>query len=189
MSSILNVDTVQTTSGKTLLSNSLGNHGVNFTQCYMSEIATYSSANSGNGTTMNELSLTISPKSANSILIMEWMITGESGNNNGFVIHKNGSLITTAGQEGYNNVSGNVRHSTLHPVFYDNNNESTASNNRLTYQCIAGTTSAITFAPAIRGSGATANTYYLNRVIGSGTVPYTGQEQNVSYGYLFEFTP
>jgi hypothetical protein len=189
MSSILNVDTVQTTSGKILLSNSLGNHGVNFTQCYMSEIATYSSANSGNGTTISDLSMTISPKSANSILIMEWMITGEMHLNNGFVIHKNGSLITTAGQEGYNNVSGNVRYSTLHPALYDNNNESTPSNNRLTYQCIAGTTSAITFAPAVRATGATAYTFYLNRAMGSGTVAYTGQEQNVSYGYLFEFTP
>lgn len=189
MSSILNVNTVQTTASRPLLSDASGNHCVGFAQCYMSEITSFSSAVSGNGTLIEPLTLTISPKSANNILIMEWMISGEMATNNLFLIHRNGSLITTAGEQGYNNVSGNVRYSGIVAAWYDANNESTPSNFRITYQCVAGTTDPINFAPAVRASGATAGTFYLNRAIGSGTVPYTGQELNVSYGQLFEFTP
>lgn len=193
MSSILNVNTIITTSGNPLISNDLGNHCVNFTQCYMTESATYSAANTGNGTTINDLKLVVSPRNANNILIMEWMMTAEIVQDAVFLIHRDGSLVTTSGEQGYNNVSGNVRYSGICAGWYDNNNDSTPSNYRITYQCIAGTTNSIEFAIAVRSSNSTSRTFYLNRCINldsGGTTPSTaGRELNTSYGYCLEFTP
>ena len=145
---------------------------------------TISSNNSGDGTTITQLNLSITPKFANSKLIMQWMINGEHHQDNIFLIHKNGSLITTAGATGYNAESGNVRWSGIAAGFYDQNESSTPSNWFIQYECISGSTATQVFAPATRASGATNYTFYLNR-----TYTNTGSdtaETLVSNGIIWE---
>ena len=147
---------------------------------------TYSSAASGNGTTITDLNLTITPKFSTSLLVMQWMINCEipAGWDNVFLIHKDGALITTAGYEGYNSQGGNNRWSGVMVGNYDNNNDSTMGNHFLQYAIPASSTVSQTFAPAIRSASATAYTLYLNRTVGS-----TGQdnyEVTVSSGVIWE---
>jgi hypothetical protein len=145
---------------------------------------TISSNNSGNGTTITQLSLSITPKFANSKLIMQWMINGEHQQDNVFLIHKNGSLITTAGETGYNAESGNVRWSGIAAGFYDQNESSTPSNWFIQYECVSGSTTPQVFAPATRSSVATSYTFFLNRTFASlGT---DNQETLVSNGTIWE---
>jgi hypothetical protein len=146
-----------------------------------------SSISSGNGTRISDLSLTITPKNANSLLIMQWMINGELHQDNVFLIHKNSALITTAGSEGYNNSSGNSRWSGIASGFYDQNESSTPSNWVIQYSILAGSTESATYAPAVRGSNASDYTFYMNRTYGS-----TGQdayETMVSTGMIMEVLP
>ncbi len=128
---------------------------------------TIASNNSGNGTTISQLNLSITPKFNNSKLIMQWMINGEHHQDNVFLIHKDGALITTTGATGYNAESGNVRWSGIAAGFYDQNESSTPSNWFIQYECISGSTTLQTFAPATRSSGGTSFTFYLNRTFTS----------------------
>jgi len=145
---------------------------------------TISSNNSGNGTTITQLNLTITPKFSNSLLVMQWMINGEHHQDNVFLIHKNGSLITTAGEAGYNEESGNSRWSGFASAFYDQNESSTPSNWFIQYSCIAGATTSTTFAPATRGSSGSSYTFYLNRTFGN--TGSDAQETMVSTGTIWE---
>ena len=69
-------------------------------------------------------------------------------------------------------------------AFYDNNDSSTMSNYFLQYAVPAGDTNSATYAPAIRASGATAYTFYLNRIVNSAGTD--GQEISVSTGMIQE---
>lgn len=146
----------------------------------------YSAPASGDGTTITDLSITYTPKLSTSILLMRWMINAETHWDVDFLMHQNGSLITTAGYQGYNNVSGNVRWSSLMSAPYDNDTASTPANWCLQYYIPASNTTSRTYSPAIRGSGATAYTLYLNRTASS-----TGQdayETMVSTGTIMEIS-
>jgi hypothetical protein len=145
---------------------------------------TFSSNNSGNGTTITPLNLSITPKFANSKLIMQWMMNGEQHQDNVFLIHKDGALITTAGETGYNSEAGNARWSGIASGFYDQNESSTPSNWFIQYSCISGTTVSQTFAPATRSSGGSNFTFYLNRTFGS--FGGDGHENMVSTGTIWE---
>jgi hypothetical protein len=145
---------------------------------------TISSPTSGNGTTITQLNLAITPKFANSKLIMQWMINGEIHHENVFVIHKDGALITAAGATGYNSEAGNSRWSGIASGFYDQNQDSTPSNWFIQYECVSGSTATQTFSPAVKSSGGTAYTFYLNRTVGNaGTDNY---ETLVSNGTIWE---
>ena len=150
------------------------------------EIKLLDTAVTGNGTTITVLNLTITPKFANSMLVMSWMINGEVGENNMFLIHRDGVLITDTGYESYNTISGNVRYSGFTPSYYDANNSSTPRSSCIQYAIPAYTTNARTYAPAVRGSGATALTYYLNRTVAS--TGADNQEQTISTGILMEIS-
>jgi hypothetical protein len=145
---------------------------------------TIASNNSGNGTTITQLNLSITPKFANSKLIMQWMINAESNHDTVFLIHKDGSLITTAGATGYNSEAGNVRWSGVAAGAWDNDNSTTPSNYFIQYDCIAGSTSPQVFAPATRASYGTSQTLFLNRTASS-----TGADSNeatISNGTIWE---
>lgn len=145
---------------------------------------TYAAAVTGNGTTISALAISITPKSSSSLLICSWMINYEVNTNTVFLAHKDGSLITTSGYQGYNNVAGNVRYSGLIGAMYDADNNSTPSNSYIQYAITSGSTSAASYAPAIRSSGATAATLYLNRPVSStGADNY---EITVSTGIIME---
>jgi hypothetical protein len=145
---------------------------------------TYGVAVTGDGTTIGALAITITPRSASSLLICSWMINYEVGENAGFLVHKNGALITTPGYQAYNNVVGNLRYSGVMNAMYDADNSSTLSNGYMQYAVPSGSTATATYAPAVRGSGASALTLYLNRTVGS-----AGQddfEVTVSTGVIME---
>jgi hypothetical protein len=145
---------------------------------------TISSNNSGNGTTITQLNLPITPKFSNSLLLMQWSINYELHHDNVFLIHKNGALITTAGETGYNAEAGNARWSGFGSSSYDNNESTTPENIFLQYFCISGSTSLATFAPATRSSSATNYTLFLNRVVNS--IGADANENMVSTGVIWE---
>jgi len=143
---------------------------------------TYSSAATGNGTTITDLNITVVPKFSTSLILLTWMINCEisAAWDNVFLIHKDGALITTSGYQGYNNVSGNVRWSGIMAGAYDNDNGSTISNYRIQYAVPAESTTSRVYAPAIRSSNASAQTLYLNRTVGStGATNYEVTVSNV----------
>lgn len=146
---------------------------------------TYTANTSGNGTTVTELNLTITPKFANSLLLMQWMINGEMHQDSVFLIHRDGSLVTTAGYTGYNSVGGNNRWSGVMSAFYDQDQASTSSNWFLQYAMPAVSTAATTFAPAVRASGGTAYTLSLNSTLANsgGADNY---ENTISTGTIWE---
>ena len=145
---------------------------------------TYAAPNSGNGTTVTDLNLTITPKFSNSLLIIQWMFNGELHHDSVILIHKNGSLITTAGETGYNATAGNSRWSGFSFAPYETDQDSTPQNMFIQYFSTAGSTSSMTFAPAVRSSVGTAYTFFLNRTAGSaGADAY---EVSVSTGTIWE---
>ena len=144
---------------------------------------TFASNASGDGTTITQLNLTITPRFANSKLIMQWMINGEMSHDNVFLIHKNGSLITTPGATAYNSESGNVIWSGIASAAYDNDISTTPSNYFIQYEIASGSTSAQIFAPAVRASSAN-NTFFLNRTVNSAGGSY--QETMISNGTIWE---
>ena len=145
---------------------------------------TYSSLNTGNGTTISDLSLTIVPKFSNSLLVVTYMINGEAPEDNVFLMHKDNGLITDTGYQGYNNTAGNVRHSGLVSAFYDQNQDSTPSNWCMQYFILSGTTTARTYAPAVRSSSAGSHTFALNRTLNAAS--QDAYERMVSTGNIME---
>lgn len=145
---------------------------------------TYASNNSGDGTTITDLNLTITPKYSNSLLLCQWMINGELHQDNVFLIHRNGALVTTSTYEGYNNAQGNNRWSGIASGFYDQNEDSTPSNWFLQYLIPAGSTTATTLAPAVRSSSGGNYTLALNRTINGAS--QDAYERMVSTGTIWE---
>lgn len=146
-------------------------------------ITTYASNNSGDGTTITDLNISITPTNANNRLICQWMINYEMHHDNVFLIHRDGVLITTAGEEGRNSVSNN-RWVGYSGAAYDNDVNSTTTNGFIMYSQIAGSTASRTYAPAVRSSSATAYTFYLNRV--SASTGADTQENAVSTAVIYE---
>lgn len=146
--------------------------------------ATYSSSNSGNGTTVTDLNHTFTPLYNDSILLIEWVITGEMHQDNVWLIHKDGSLITLAGYEGYNNEAGNVRYSGVMSAYYDQNENSTPYTLFLQYTTPAEDLTERTYAPAVRSSSSGNYTLYLNRTQGS--LGANNYEIGISTGVITE---
>ena len=146
---------------------------------------TYAANNSGNGTNVAELVLAITPKFASSTIICDWMINGEMHQDAVFLMHKDGSLVTASGNQGYNSAAGNARQSGMVSAFYDQNQDSTPSNWKLTYvDSTTLSTASRSYAPAVRGSGASNWTLALNHTLnGSNSDNY---ESMVSIGIAME---
>lgn len=147
--------------------------------------STYASIASGDGTTITDLNITITPTNANNRLICQWMINFEANENNVILIHRGGALITTVGEEGRNNVSNNrwVGYSASR---YDMNDDSTPDNMFVMYSQIAGSTASRTYAPAVRSSGPLAYTFYLNRTVASTDGGQDNYERMVSTAVIYE---
>jgi len=179
--STLKTNAIQTIAGKQILNSS----GSIIQTVYVRSDAftTYSSNTTGDGTTVSELSASITPTSATNRIICNWMINGEMNHNNVWLIHRDGALITTAGEEGRNSVSNN-RWVGYVGAFYDNDNSSTQSNWNIMYSQIAGSTASRTYSPAIRASGGSAYTFYLNRTVN--TAGADNSENTVSTCIIYE---
>ena len=179
--STLKTNAIQTVAGKPIL-NSTGSI-IQTVYGRSDGVTTYAANATGDGTTVSALSISITPTSATNRIICNWMISGEVHHDVVWLIHRNGALITTAGEEGRNSISNN-RWVGFTPTPYDVDNSTTPFCFSIQYSQIAGTTSTITYAPAIRGSGATAHTFYLNRAVaGAGS---DNQENGVSTFVLYE---
>jgi hypothetical protein len=145
---------------------------------------TMSSNPSGNGTTITQLGVSITPKFANSKLIVQWMINCEIQENNVFLVHKNGELIITSGETGYNSEAGNVRYSGVASAAYDTDSDSTMSSFFIQYFCTSGSTGTQVFAPAVRSANANTSTLALNRTLG--TLGSDNRENTISTGTVWE---
>lgn len=140
----------------------------------------YSTSSSGDGTTITDMNIAITPRYASSLLLITWMINGEMAQDNTFTAHINGAMITTVGYQPYNIDVGNFFYSGFAAGYYDQNTDSTPTNYVIQYAVPAVNTTARTYAPAVRGG----NTFTLNRPIGS-----TGQdayETGISTGTIME---
>jgi hypothetical protein len=132
------------------------------------------------------LGLTITPRRANSLIVMQWMINGEVHYDTVWEIYLNGQLIRTPGYQGTNNApSSPGRWSGYVAGIYDTAGDvnSTMENTFIQYSIVANSTSTMTFYPAIRASGATAYTFSLNRCAGSIGDSY---ETGISTGVIQE---
>lgn len=145
---------------------------------------TYAAAVTGNGSTITDLNLTVTPKSASSLMLITWMINAEVFYDTIFTIHQDGALITTAGYEAYNREVGNSRWSGVAHGQYESDTDSTMSNWRIQYAVLAGSITSRTYAPAIRSSSGSAYTLYLNRPAGS--TGATNYENTISTGIIME---
>jgi hypothetical protein len=171
MSSQLRVNDIYNLAGKRLVASGVGNVvSSDFVQtCEPYLVYT---RNSGNGTRFNALSLSVTPKKSSNILVMQWVLTGEVSWDEVLLLHRNDSLITDGGQQGY--IGG----------WYDRDNSSTPQSFKLTYHCVANTTSPLYFTPAVRSSQGSENWWRLNRTWNSNG--QNSYERTCSLGYLFE---
>jgi hypothetical protein len=130
------------------------------------------------------LNVAITPRKANSLLICDFMVTGEIEYNSVFRSARDGALISQAGYEGYNTEDTNIW-SGIAPVIYDTNLASTPFNQFVRYFAPANNTNATTMQLAIRPSvsGATA-TIALNRTFDSNGA--SAYEIGVSYATVWE---
>jgi hypothetical protein len=147
---------------------------------------TFSALNSGQGTTITNLNLTVAPKRANSLLVMTWQISGESNENVNFLIHRNGNLILDSGYEGLNGMVGNTTIQCGYTTsWYDADVSTTPTSYIIRYAIVAANTTSQTYAPAVRSSSnGSSYTFYLNRCVNNeGT---TDQENGISTGVLQE---
>ena len=140
----------------------------------------YATSASGDGTTITDMNIAITPRYASSLLLITWMINGEMQYNNTFTAHMNGLMITTVGYQPYNINVGNFYYSGFAAGYYDQDENSTPSNYVIQYAVPAVNTTARTYAPAVRGGA----TFTLNRSIGSaGADAY---ETGISTGTIME---
>jgi hypothetical protein len=144
----------------------------------------YSAPASGNGTTIQDLEISIAPRKATSDLLIRWMINGESQHNVVTLIHQNRQLVFLPGHEGYNNVQGNSVWSGITCSVYDVDESSTPENFFIQYTIPAMTTEPRSYAPAVRQSAGSNNTFALNRtLVGLGS---DNQENMISTGVIME---
>jgi len=142
--------------------------------------ATYAGNVSGNGTEISLMNQTITPRRADSKLMIHWEVQGEAHWDSTIVIWKNGSILSN----GYNTVSGNNRWSGYATFPYDPDFSTTPQRMTLTFIDTPASTSPVTYSIAYRSSNATAQTFYLNRPqVDTGS---DGREVGVSMGYIME---
>jgi hypothetical protein len=142
--------------------------------------ATYTGTGSGNGTEISLLNQTITPRRADSKLMIYWEIWGEVHWDGTIVVWKNGSIMTN----GYNTVSGNNRWSGYSGFNYDPDFSTTPTRMPITFIDTPGTTASTTYSLAYRSANADNRIFYLNRSASS-----SGSDNNevgVSMGYIME---
>lgn len=155
---------------------------VNFNQ-----IRTESRASYGfNGDTIiSQLNIGITPRFSNSLLLVQWSFNYESGYNAVFRIYRDGSLIQTSGYKGFNSLDGN-NWSGYSPAQYDTNTATTPNPQSIQYVVPAGSTNSTTLQLAIRSSGSSNESFFLNRSFdSSGSV---ANEIGVSSAVIWEIS-
>jgi hypothetical protein len=116
---------------------------------------------------ISDLNISITPKYASSLLLVQWAVMYEADYNSVFRVYRDGGLVYTSGYQGYNENDGNA-YSGVASLQYDTDVASTPSNQMVQYFVPAGSTNATTLQLAVRTSGGQAATFYLNRPVNSG---------------------
>ena len=137
--------------------------GLNFTRDGNTSNAMYARG-------IHPLRVSITPRFANSLIVVEMNISGETGaHDSGLWMGQETSgeyrLITRTGYEGYNPNRATGRNNFYYSGWYDGNDDSTMKNMMISYIDKPNTTSAITYLPIYgsRHSGAGDRRFYLNR--------------------------
>ena len=134
-------------------------------------LATYTASTSTTPTIITDMNITITPKQANSLILIEWMITCEFTHDSVFCIMKNGVIASN----GFNTVVGNTGWNVGYGASnYDNNIDSTMATMNFRYvDSNVNSLTAQTYSLGIKASSAAV--LYLNRTLAGG-----GNENGVS---------
>lgn len=141
---------------------------------------TYAANNSGNGTQITPLNLTITPWRADSWIWLRWTVAYEMHHDTVFLVQQDGSLI------GFNTDLGNNRWSGILTPQYDNDYSTTPQVSTINWFVLAGSTAARTYQLCVRSSGGGNWTFSLNRCLNSAGTD--GQEVGVSHGIAREIS-
>jgi hypothetical protein len=138
------------------------------------------------GNPVRPLAMSITPKSASSLIYVRWMINGEVHWNNKWTILLNNSLCTINGWQGFNELATTGRWvgyvSGIYEAAGDVN--STMNHFKIDFLCRPNSIDTLTFTPAISASGATAYNFFLNRT--AGALGQDSYENAVSTGVIME---
>ena len=115
---------------------------------------------------ISDLNISITPKYANSLLLVQWQVMYEADYNSVFRVYRDGGLVYTSGYQGYNENDGNTW-SGVAPGVYDTDTASTPQVSFIQYFVPAGSTAATTLQLSIRSSIPASATFYLNRSVNS----------------------
>ena len=137
---------------------------------------TYSAPNTITPTEITVLNLTITPKRANSKIVLQWMINGEIHQDAVFIVYRNAIPI------GFNTEYGNIQNSGITAAPYDQNESSTPGNMIVNWIDLPNTTTSVIYSVRVRSSTTAAYTLYLNRTV-AGTA---NQEILCSTGVAWE---
>lgn len=137
------------------------------------------------GTRNSNLRLTITPTYTNSLIVCEWMISGEPNNHDsGIRVAKNGTVVTTSGYQGFNNNTGQNNHSFINSQWYDPDNNSTPQLCKILYYDRPNTTSSTYYEPAFASSNSGTRTFNMNHCTGSNG--QNNHENGTSFGRIWE---
>lgn len=142
--------------------------------------STWSAPNSGNGTAVTPLRLTITPTRSDSWIWLRWTIFYEMYHDSVFLVQENGNLI------GFNTQRGNARWSGILTPLYDNDYSTTPQNSTINWFVRANSTSSRFYDLAVRSSSGGNFTLALNRCLNSAGTD--GQEVGVSFGFAREIS-
>lgn len=123
--------------------------------------ATYSAPASGNGTAIVPLDITITPKKAGNMVILEWVVHGEITYNTVFLASRNGVLLPNATDASNNRWAG------ITTADYDNDDSSTPNEKLVRIIDFNSLDTASTYQLLVRSAAGTAYTMYLNRTVSS----------------------
>ena len=186
MSIVLGTDTITGIAVGGLPSGVITHSEIGYPGCIVQTVTTltrtatsYSGPITGNGTSIDALNMTITPRKAGNKIIIKWMLGGESTDNNVvYTITRNDVLLADASNAANNRWAG-IGHGQ-----YDNNFSSTPLNDAILFvdDACLGTTS--TYKLCFRSSNGTARVFWLNRTVGSAGAD--NNETGVSSGVLYE---
>lgn len=123
--------------------------------------ATYTTPTTGNGVEITPLNITVTPKKAGNMVILEWVIHGEAYNDNVFLVTRNGTLLP-----GATDASNNIWAGIATPD-YEGDQNSTPMTKTIKIADMNSLSTPSTYALLIRGSAGTAYAFTLNQAIGS----------------------
>ncbi len=128
--------------------------------------STFAAPITGDGTEVTPLRLTITPKKAGNMIILDWIVNGEMHHDTVYIVTRNGVLLANTTNASNNRWAG----ITAQPYGVDT--ASTPDNAVIRIIDTNSLATATTYELRVRGSSGTAYTLYLNRTAGA-----VGQDQ------------